>query len=142
MKATLSNYKQSPRKTRLVTDLVKGKTVSDAMIALKFLNKRAASPMAKLLASAIANAEKQGEDARGLIVKNITVNKGIVAKRMFPRAFGRGATIRHRMSHVTITLAKGVPKQSKRKMRAAQGVNAQPVKKAVRKTAKKADAKN
>jgi large subunit ribosomal protein L22 len=136
MKATLSNYKQSPRKTRLVTDLVKGKTVSDAMIALKFLNKRAASPMAKLLASAIANAEKQGEDARGLIVKNVTVNKGIIAKRMFPRAFGRAATIRHRMSHVTITLAKGIPKQSKRQKRAAQGVNAQPAKKTAKKSVK------
>lgn len=144
MKATLSNYRQSPRKTRLVTDLVKGKTVADALIALKFLNKRAASPMAKLLASAIANAEKQGEDARGLIVKNITVNKGIVAKRMFPRAFGRAATIRHRMSHVTITLEKGVPKQSKRAKRiAARGgatvaaATKKVAKKAVKKSAEK-----
>ncbi len=139
MKATLSNYKQSPRKTRLVTDLVKGKTVSDALIALKFLNKRAATPMAKLLASAIANAEKQGEDARGLIVKNITVNKGIVAKRMFPRAFGRAATIRHRMSHVTITLEKGMPKQSKRarKIAARGGAGAPVVKKTTKRTVKK-----
>ncbi|MBY0539473.1 50S ribosomal protein L22 [Patescibacteria group bacterium] len=140
MKATLTNYRQSPRKTRLVTDLVKGKTVSDALIALKFLNKRAASPMAKLLASAIANAEKQGEDARGLIVKNITVNKGIVAKRMFPRAFGRAATIRHRMSHVTITLEKGIPKQSKRakKIAARGGAGVAPVaKKVAKKTVKK-----
>jgi large subunit ribosomal protein L22 len=147
MKATLSNYRQSPRKTRLVTDLVKGKNVLEAMTALKFLNKRAASPMAKLLASAVANAEKQGEDARGLIVKNITVNKGIIAKRMFPRAFGRAATIRHRMSHVTITLEKGIPKQSKRaKKIAARGGSAvatpapaakKTVKKAAKKTAEK-----
>lgn len=146
MKATLSNYRQSPRKTRLVTDLVKGKTVADALIALKFLNKRGALPMAKLLASAVANAEKQGEDARGLIVKNITVNKGIIAKRMFPRAFGRAATIRHRMSHVTITLEKGIPKQSKRakKIAARGGAVVAPApaakkvaKKAVKKTAEK-----
>lgn len=153
MKATLSNYRQAPRKTRLVTNLVKGKSVSDALISLKFLNKRAAAPIAKLLASAVANAEKQGEDARGLIVKNITVDKGIVAKRMFPRAFGRAATIRHRMSHVTITLAKGTPKQSRRakKIAARSGgrvavPEAAPAKKAVKKTkakaAPKAEAKN
>ena len=146
MKATLSNYRQSPRKTRLVTELVKGKTVSDALVALKFLNKRGASPMAKLIASAVANAEKQGEDARELIVKNITVNKGIVAKRMFPRAFGRAATIRHRMSHVTVTLEKGKPKQSKRQKRAALGMGAgagiKPVKKTAKKMVKKAEEKN
>ncbi len=148
MKATLSNYRQAPRKTRLVTELVKGKTVADALIALKFLNKRAAAPIAKLIASAIANAEKQGEDARGLIVKNITVDKGIVAKRMFPRAFGRAATIRHRMSHVTVTLAKGTPKQSKRaKKIAARGAApvVAPEKKAVKKAVKavkKTEAKN
>jgi large subunit ribosomal protein L22 len=115
MKATLSNYRQTPRKTRLVTDMVKGKTVSEALLALKFLNKRAAMPIAKLISSAIANAEKQGENGRDLIIKNITVDKGLVAKRFMPRAFGRAATIRHRMSHVTITLAKGTPKAKKAK---------------------------
>ncbi|MEK7063658.1 MAG: uL22 family ribosomal protein [Patescibacteria group bacterium] len=56
MKAFLSNYRQSPRKTRLVTELVKGKTVPQALTALKFLEKRAAAPIAKLIASAAANA--------------------------------------------------------------------------------------
>ncbi len=111
MKASLSNYGQSPRKTRLITDLVKGKAVAEALTMLKFLNKRGAPPIAKLIASAAANAEKQGENAGGLIVKNITVDKGIVAKRFMPRAFGRASTIRHRMSHVTVTLAKGTPKK-------------------------------
>ena len=106
MKASLSNYKQSPRKTRLITDLVKGKTVTEALTALKFLNKRGAMPMAKLIMSAIANAEKQGEDARSLVIQNITVDKGLVATRMMPRAFGRPSPIRHRMSHVAVTLAK------------------------------------
>jgi len=113
MKATVSNYRQSPRKTRLVTDLVKGKSVTEALMALKFLNKRAASPMAKLIMSAIANAEKQGEDARTLVIANITVDKGIVTTRFMPRAFGRPAPIRHRMSHVTVTLAKSTPKQKR-----------------------------
>lgn len=113
MKAFLSNYRQSPRKTRLVTDLVKGKSVPEALTMLKFLNKRGANPIGKLIASAAANAEKQGEDVRTLVVKNITVDKGIIAKRFMPRAFGRAATIRHRMSNVQVTLAKAVPKKAK-----------------------------
>jgi large subunit ribosomal protein L22 len=111
MKASLSNYGQSPRKTRLVTDLVKGKTVADALIALKFLEKRAADPIAKLIASALANAEKQGEDGKKLIVKSITVDKGLVRTKTMPKAFGRGTPIRHRMSHVAVTLGKATPKK-------------------------------
>ncbi|MBP6945986.1 MAG: large subunit ribosomal protein L22 [Parcubacteria group bacterium Greene0714_7] len=113
MKATLSNYKQTPRKTRLVTELVKGKGVEEALLALKFLDKRAAAPMAKLISSAVANAEKQGEDGRTLVVQNITVNKGLVAMRSMPRAFGRSSPIRHRMSHITVTLGKAKPKKKK-----------------------------
>lgn len=113
MKATLSNYKQTPRKTRLVTELVKGKGVEEALLALKFLDKRAAGPMAKLISSAVANAEKQGEDGRTLVVQNITVNKGLVAMRSMPRAFGRSSPIRHRMSHITVTLGKAKPKKKK-----------------------------
>lgn len=111
MKATLANYSQSPRKTRLVTDMVKGKKISEALTMLQFLNKRAAAPIAKLIASAVANAEKQGEDTGSLVVKNITVDKGVVRTRFMPRAFGRAAPVRHRMSHVTITLGKGKKKK-------------------------------
>lgn len=115
MKASLSNYRQSPRKTRLVTDLVKGKSVTEALTVLKFLDKRAAAPVTKLIASAAANAEKQGEDARQLFIKDFTVNKGIVMKRSMPRAFGRSAPIRHRTSHLLVVLAKGTGKSGKRK---------------------------
>jgi large subunit ribosomal protein L22 len=106
MKASLSNYRQSPRKTRLVTDLVKGKTVDEALTALKFLEKRAANPIAKLIASALANAEKQGENGKMLVVKSITVNKGLVRTKSMPRAFGRATPIRRRMSHVAVVLGK------------------------------------
>lgn len=106
MKATLSNYRQSPRKTRLVTDLVKGKTVAEALTALKFLEKRAANPIAKLIASALANAEKQGENGKNLVVKSIRVDKGLVRTKSMPRAFGRATPIRRRMSHVAVTLGK------------------------------------
>lgn len=144
MKATLSNYRQTPRKTRLVTDLVKGKSVSDALTMLKFLNKRAATPIAKLIASAAANAEKQGEDARALMVKNITVDKGLVRKTFMPRAFGRASGINHRMSHVTVILAKGTGKVSKKARKAqkaalpkAEATEKKAAKKPAKKTAKK-----
>ena len=106
MKATHYNYRQAPRKTRLVTEMVKGKSVVEALTALKFLDKRAAGAVAKLIASAAANAQKQGEDVKNLFVTNITVDKGIVMKRSMPRAFGRSAPIRHRMSHLSVTLGK------------------------------------
>lgn len=106
MKASLSNYGQSPRKTRLVTDLVRGKRVAEALTALKFLEKRAADPMAKLIQSALANAEKQGESGKNLYIKSITVNKGLVRVKPMPRAFGRSSPIRQRMSHVTVELGK------------------------------------
>lgn len=120
MKASLSNYRQAPRKTRLVTELVKGKTVPEAMTALKFLDKRAAGPIAKLIASAVANAEKQGEDGRTLVIQNITVNKGIVMMRSMARAFGRSAPIRHRMSHIEVTLGKAKAAKSRPKKKAAK----------------------
>lgn len=106
MKATLSNYGQSPRKTRLVTNLVKGKRVAEALTALKFLEKRAADPVAKLIRSALANAENQGESGKDLFIKSISVNKGLVRVKFMPRAFGRASPIRRRMSHVTVELGK------------------------------------
>ncbi len=115
MKASLSNYRQSPRKTRLVTELVKGKTVVEALTALKFLDKRASTAIAKLIASAAANAEKQGEDVSTLVVKNLRVDKGLVSKKYMPRAFGRAAPIRHRASHVLVELGKASVKASKKK---------------------------
>lgn len=90
----------------MVTDLVKGKTVVEALTALKFLEKRAANPIAKLIASALANAEKQGENGKNLIVKSIRVDKGLVRTKSMPRAFGRATPIRRRMSHVAVTLGK------------------------------------
>lgn len=106
MRATLSNYTQPPRKTRLMTDMVKGKGVVEALTMLKFDPKRAANPIAKLIASAAANAEREGEKVASLFVKNITVDKGTVTTRFMPRAFGRAASINKRRSHITVTLGK------------------------------------
>ncbi len=102
MKATLSTYHQTPRKTRLVADLVRGKTVAEALAILSFLPKKAAEPVKKLINSALANA--QG-DSETLIIKSITVDKGLVMKRFMIRARGGSSPIRHRTSHVKVELA-------------------------------------
>lgn len=132
MKAFLKNYRQSPRKVRLVGDAIQGKRVADAMLYLSFLPKRAAEPLKKLVASAVANAKQAGENTDDLIVSSVRTDKGIVLKRMMPRARGSAFRINKRSSHVTLTLAQKDP--SKRK--------AEPVaKKAVKKTAKTVEAK-
>lgn len=115
MKATLPNYRQAPRKVRLVTNLIKGKKVVDADTELSFLVKRAAEPIQKLLKSAIANAEKQGLNKEDLYIKSVTVNKGTVLKRYMPRAFGRASQILKRSSHLEIELAVKEEKESKKK---------------------------
>ena len=103
--ATLETYNQSPRKVRLVTDLVKGKKVEEALAALTFLPKRAAEPVAKLIKSAAANAAQQGEKIEDLKVENIIVESADMIKRFMPRAFGRASMIRRRRSRVKVTLA-------------------------------------
>ncbi len=114
MKAFLKNYRQSPRKVRLVADLLKGKRVSEAFVHLGALPKRASLPIAKLLASAVANAKQAGISDENLIVANVTVNKGIVLKRSMPRARGSASRINKRTSHVTLTLMeKGAEKKAK-----------------------------
>lgn len=116
MKATLTNYKQSPRKVRLVGNLIKGKTVAQAEVNLTYLVKRASQPIKELLKSAVANALAQtGATEETLVIKNITVDKGLVMKRSMPRAFGRASKINHRTSHITITLAQGEAVTKKKK---------------------------
>ena len=101
----MKNYRQSPRKVRLVASLIRGKSVTDAENELNFLVKRAAEPFQKLMASAVANAKQNhGIDKDNLIVSEVTVDKGIVMKRMMPRAMGRGARINKRTSHIKIAL--------------------------------------
>lgn len=104
MKAYLSNYRQSPRKVRLMAGLVRGKSVPDALETLKYTNKRATTPVYKLIASAAANAKDV--DPRDLIVSAIRIDKGIVLKRIMPRAMGRAAGIKKRSSHITVELSK------------------------------------
>ena len=103
--AKLSDYRQSPRKVRLVTTLMKGKKVEDAKNELTFLVKRAAKPLADLIDSAVANANHNFNiPAENLFVKEFTVNEGVVLKRRMPRSRGMAYPINKRTSHVVVTL--------------------------------------
>lgn len=103
--AELSTYNQSPRKVRLVTDLIKGKKIDDAIKALTFLPKRAALPIKKLIESAVANAKQKGEDAEKLRIADIRVDSAGMLVRYMPRAMGRAAPIRKRRSKIVVALS-------------------------------------
>ncbi len=147
MKAFLKNYRQSPRKVRLVADLLKGKSVDSAIAELDFLVKRAGFPIKRLILSAVANAKQQGHDMTDLFIKELRVDKGIVMKRMMPRAMGRGARINKRTSHVTLVLADKIEKSAKKNKKAIKdtiaktekkiGGVAKEIKKTVKKVTKK-----
>ena len=102
--ASLKSHNQTPRKVRLVTDLVKGKKVPAALAALQFLPKRASEPVAKLIKSAAASAKERGEDPDTLTVQSIIVESAGMLKKYMPRAFGRASLIRRRKSRMIVTL--------------------------------------
>ena len=104
MKAILKNYRQSPRKVRLIADLVRGKKAQDALTALQFVDKRAAGPFAKVIKSAIANAKDQGKNVEKLVIKAVQVNKAATLKRFMPRARGSASRINKRNSHISVEL--------------------------------------
>ncbi len=139
MKAFLKNYRQAPRKVRLVAGLIKGKNVEVAIAQLDFLAKRAGFPIKKLLLSAVANAVQMGVAKENLFIKELKVDKGIVMKRMMPAAMGTGHRINKRTSHVSILLAEkvqAVPSSLKLR-RTSKKVEKQEVKKVVKKISKK-----
>ena len=104
IRASIDTYNQSPRKVRLVTELVKGKKVSEAIAALTFLPKRAALPVKKLIESAAATAKARGEDMDALKVAEIRVDSAGMIVRAMPRAMGRAAPIRPRPSQGLVRL--------------------------------------
>ena len=119
--AKLNNYPTSPRKMRLLADLIRGLEVEKALGILQFNPKHPAVPMYKLLKSAINNWEQKNSDEKvedaGLIVKTIMVDGGRVIKRMRPAPQGRGYRVRKRSNHVTIIVDsknhKGAPSVKK-----------------------------
>lgn len=106
-KSISKHVKISPRKTRLVVDLIRGKNAQESVNLLKYMNKRAAGVVSKTLESAIANAKNKELDIESLWVKTITVDGGATQKRYLPRAMGRANTILHRTSHITVILTDG-----------------------------------
>ena len=104
-KAVAKFIRVSPRKTRIVADVIKGKGVEDALNILKFTPKKPAKILSKVLYSAISNAEQMpGVDVDNLIVDTVMVNEGPTWKRIQPRAMGRAYRIRKRTSHITIVV--------------------------------------
>lgn len=101
----VQNYRQSPRKVRLVADLVRGKKVKHALTVLEHINKRASDPIRGAIQSAVSNAEhnhKMSPDR--LYVKDIRIDEGVTLKRYMPRARGSSSPIKKRSSHIFIAL--------------------------------------
>jgi large subunit ribosomal protein L22 len=103
--AKLSFVRLSPQKARLVIDMVRGKRVQEALNILKFSPQRAAEIVAKLVSSAVANAEQKGVgDVDRLFVKTIFVGQGPVLRRFMPKGRGSASRIRKPTSHITVVL--------------------------------------
>ncbi|HXG21171.1 MAG TPA: 50S ribosomal protein L22 [Methylomirabilota bacterium] len=104
-RAVTRNVRISPQKARLVADLIRGKQVDEALLILRFTQKKAARILAKTLRSAIANAtDTQSVDPDALYVKRTFVDGGATIRRFTPRAHGRATPIRKRTSHFTIVV--------------------------------------
>ena len=132
VQAHLRNLRISPRKVRLIADVIRGMNVSNAKIQLEFINKKSSQPVLKLLNSAIANAKHNfnlSED--NLYISKIFVNEGTTLKRWIPRAMGRASSINKRTSHVTIVLDEfkdKIVKEEKKKNSTIQDVDTEKVK--------------
>lgn len=114
IKASLKNFRQSPRKVRSVANLVRGKSVVKALDTLNFLSKKAADPLYSLLQSAVANAKNNhGLEKEGLMIKELRVDVGDVLKRRMPRARGSAYPINKRTSHVLLVLTPTPEKKAK-----------------------------
>ncbi len=114
--ATLKNYRQSPRKVRLVADLVRGKSVENAENILIFAGKRFAPELLKLIKSAVANALNSTTVSKdSLYIKTVTVDKGMVYKRIMPRARGSASPIKKKTSIIKVELGIKEPKVKRSK---------------------------
>ena len=140
--AKLRNYPTSPRKMRLLADLIRGMQVEKALAVLEHNPKHPAVPMRKLVMSAISNwkLKNEGEDESQLIVKTIMVDGARTIKRLRPAPQGRGYRVRKRSNHVTVVVdvkgAKATKASVKEEVVAAEETAA-PAKKAAKKAAPK-----
>ena len=126
-KASLRYLRITPRKVRVVADLIRGKKVAAALAQLAYVEKRAALPVAKLLRSAVANADQatKGQlDVDQLFVKELQVGQGPSLRRFMPRAMGRAFKVLKKTSHIFVVVGDEAPaskkKRARRKAAAAQ----------------------
>ncbi|HBD24630.1 MAG: 50S ribosomal protein L22 [Candidatus Zambryskibacteria bacterium RIFOXYD1_FULL_40_13] len=124
--ATLSNFRQAPRKMRMVANAVRGKKVSEVLINLDFVAKKASLPIKTLIMSALANAKALDIPTENLIVKTIKVDGGKIMYRRLPAARGSAHPIRKRTSAIFVELAEAV---SKKKTKISKEVKVETVKK-------------
>ena len=131
----------SPRKARRVIDLVRGKSVADALDILRWAPQAASEPVAKVIASAAANAQNNnGLDPTTLVVATVYADEGPTAKRIRPRAQGRAFRIRRRTSHITVVV-ESRPAKDQRATKSTRARRAEASKAAAKAPAKKAPAK-
>ena len=125
--AKLNNVPTSPRKMRLVADLVRGKSVAKALGILKFEPNSGAAKLEKLLLSALSNWQQKNEDAQiedaNLYVKTIFVDEGKMLKRLRPAPQGRGYRIRKRSNHVTLVIDSMTEEQLEQKTKKSKKAN-------------------
>ncbi len=104
-RAVLRRFRESPRKVRMVADMIRGRSVDDALSILRLQQRKAAKMLSKVLGSAIANAtENEKADSDKLVVTKISIDGGPVTKKWMPRSMGRANRILSRTSHVTIVV--------------------------------------
>ncbi len=130
VRAQLKHLRMSSKKVRLVSDAIKGMDVQQALVRLRFIQKAASPIVAKLLQSAIANAQHNNNlKAEDLMVKSIVVNQGVVLKRSRPAAFGSAHGYKKHASHINLVLGlkpgagvKETKKEASKKEAAAEPV--------------------
>jgi len=113
-RASLRYLRITPRKVRAVADLIRGKNVNQALAQLAYVEKRAAEPVAKLLRSAVANADQAAKgqlDVDKLRVKELMVDQGPSLRRYMPRAMGRAFKVLKKTSHISLTISDETPKK-------------------------------
>jgi large subunit ribosomal protein L22 len=131
----------SPTKARRVIDLVRGRSVADALDILRWAPQAASEPVAKVIASAAANAQNNdGLDPSTLVVATVYADEGPTAKRIRPRAQGRAFRIRRRTSHITV-IVESRPAKDQRSAKSVRARRAEASKAAAKAPAKKAPAK-
>ncbi len=105
VKASIKNFRTTPRKARLIADFVRGKNVKKAIAELSFLNKKASDEFIKLINSAVANAENNFSiKSDDLFIETIFVDEGKALKRHRSASNGRASAFRRRLSHINLTL--------------------------------------